>query len=357
MKVLRTLVLPAVFSLALFAGCNPENPVLPDPPGAEGYCDMGWEAYGAGNFDQAMEYFQAAIDVDVTYPGGYLGAGWTAINLSDYWVIADNYFYMALQQDVGFAPLAVMAADVVQDTMWTVFECLDTNLPPAVLDPILELTADSGAIWVGEEIYALVSPDGQPDIPYRYHMDAYPAAMFYGINQFSQRQCDVDSIVPDGTGGYWVYLWGDYANVAVGDEDQRTWISVGNSISMDYVQYTPGTMSQDSYDALAGWAMLQHARGANGDPLIACGAVYALAQEVTGYEFGAGQTRATLVDIDINDVQLRGVAAANAYLDESFIFSWFTCKTAGYGLDLNKFAPAFEFELLQVIEDMLEFEG
>ena len=360
MKVLRSLVLPAVISLALLAGCNPENPVLPDPYGAEGYCIAGWDAYEVGDYELAMEHFQSAIEVDITYPGGYLGAGWAALNLSDYWIAADSYFYMALQQDLGYAPLVTRTEITTQDTMWTVFECLDPALPPAVLDPILEMTADSGLIWVGEEIYPLVynagAGDTEPDIPYRFHVqNEIPVALLFGTNGFSQQVCQVDSIVSDGEGGMWIYLNGNYRNVTIGDDNYRTWISADNDITYEYINLVPGAMSQFSYDALAGWALLQHVRGDNGDALVANAAVWALDHELDEYVFGAGAYREGLVDLSM--VQLKGMAASTAFNEESFAFAWFDCTSEGYGMELNRRSPDFLFLLVQVIESMLNFEG
>lgn len=357
MKILRSLVLPAAFSLALFAGCNPENPDLPDPKLPEGYCQDGWDAYEAGDYELALENFQAAIELDVTYPEGYLGAGWAMIHMADYWLVADNYFYMAIQQDAGFAPLVERNEMLVQDTMWTVFECLDPQLPPEVLDPILEMLADSGAMWVGDEIYDIVTPDGQPDIPYRFHTDyEIPVALLSATNNFSLQPCDVDSIVPDGEGGTWIYLNGNYRGVKISDEVTiPTWICADNEVIYDYSTYEPTELSQVSYDALAGWIMLQHARGSNGSALTANGAVWVLDQELDTYTFGAGAYREGLENL--NMVQLKGMAAATSFNEEIFPFAWFDCTSEGYGLDLNRRAPDFLFLLVQVIESMISFQG
>jgi len=356
MKILRSLVLPAAFSLALFAGCNPENPDLPDPKLPAGYCQDGWDAYEAGDYELALENFQAAIDLDVTYPEGYLGAGWAMIHMADYWLIADNYFYMAIQQDAGFAPLVERSEALVQDTMWTVFECLDPQLPPEVLDPIISQLGTQGPVWVGDEIYAIVSPDGEPDIPYRFHTDyEIPVALLFATNNYSLRQCDVDSLVPDGEGGTWVYLNGNYRLVTVGDDDIRTWICADNEVAYDYMTFETGGLTQFSYDALAGWALLQHVRGDNGSALTANAAVWALDHELDSYVFGAGAYREGLEDINL--VQLKGMAAATAFAAEVFPFAWFDCTSEGYGLDLNRRAPDFLFLLVQVIESMIVYEG
>jgi hypothetical protein len=357
MKTLRTLILPVAAGLLFVAGCGDYNPDLPDPITAQGYVNDGWVAYGNGNYSLALENFQAAIEADVTYPGGYLGAGWATINLSDYWSIADNYFYMALQLSAGNAPLVMLTEQQVQDTMWTVFDCVDSDLPDSVLLPILALTADSGEIWVGDQIYPIVHADGVNDIPYRFHaLAANPVSALWLVNGFSQMNCPVDSIVEDGSGGYWVYVTARYKRVAVGDDDFRTWISVNNVITYDYETFTPGGLTQDSWDALAGWALLQHVRGENGDPLLANAAIWALDRETDAYDFGAGAPAPQDGAVDLSMVQLKGMAAATAFADEAYRFAWFDCTSEGYGLDIQPRYPDFEFNLMQVIESMLVSE-
>lgn len=357
MKTLRTLILPVAAGLVFLAGCGDYNPDLPDPTTAQGYVTDGWTAYAAGNYALALENFQAAIEADVTYPAGYLGAGWASINLSDYWNIADNYFYMALQLSAGYAPLVTFTEQQLQDTMWTVFETIDPDLPPAVLDPILEQTADSGLIWVGDEIYPIVNADGFPNIAYRFHsLQPNPVSSLWVVNGFSQMSCPIDSILPDGSGGYWVYVTARYKRVKVGDDYYRTWISATNLMTYDYMTFEPGGLNQDSYDALAGWAVLQHVRASNGDPLLANAAVWALDREVDAYDFGAGAPAVQDGAVDVSMVQLKGMAAATAFADEAYRFAWFDCTSEGYALDMNPRYPDFEFQLMQAIESMITSE-
>jgi hypothetical protein len=357
MKTLRTLILPVAASLLLMSGgCGSFEPDLPDPVGAQGFVDLGWQKYSEGDMDSALIYFQDAINADVTLPGAYLGAGWTTISRSDYWVIADNYFYMAVQQSAGYAPLVSRSEALVQDTLWTVFECMDPDLPDTVLLPILSMLADSGPVWVGTQIYAIVNADGYPHIPYRFHaMVDNPVAMFHAVNNFSQQNCPVDSIVPDDEGGYWIYLRGTYKNVELGEDNIRTWICAGNVMTYDYFTFDPGALTQETYDAFAGWALLQHARGVNGDPLLGCAAIWALDRSVDTYDFGAGTSHDDVASM--NMVQLKGIAAALAYASEDFRFALFCCNSEGYGLDLNVRADDFLFKLMQVIESMITFQG
>lgn len=380
MKALRAL-LPTLAGLALLAGCGDQLPSdIPDPITAEGYADSGWAAYADGDFEQAMEYFQAAIEADVSYPGGYLGAGWTSISQGDYWVVADNYFYMAAQLSAGHAPIVLRTESKVQDTLWTVFECVNPVLPDSVYE-VLGMLGDTLYDWppppglpqdtvvitpeiIGDYLYGagIFNPSGTAndygpfyggiDFTYRFHTDAPGVlAMLHAVNEFSQENCPVDSIVPDGAGDYWVYLEGNYLRVHVGDIYIRTWICADNVMSYDYATMTPGGFTQDTYDALAGWTLFQHARGGNGDPLLANAATWALDRSSDSYDFGAGTAHDGVVDI--STVQLKGMAAAMAFMDEAFRFAWFDCTSEGFGLGLMPTRDDFLPLLLQVIEDML----
>lgn len=51
--------------------------------------------------------------------------------------------------------------------------------------------------------------------------------------------------------------------------------------------------------------------------------------------------------------QLKGTAAAMAFMAEAFRFAWFDCTSEGFGLDLMPTRDDFLPLLLQVIEDML----
>lgn len=373
MKTIRTLILPVAAGLLFLAGCGDYNPDLPDPITAQGYVNDGWQAYSEGNYTLALENFQAAIDADVTYPGGYLGAGWASINLSDYWSIADNYFYMAEQLSAGHAPLIAHSEVIVQDTNWTVFQCVDPVLPDSVMQVISALgetwidwpavgdTTLINATVIGDYLYGFgdfadYGPQyGGINFTYRFHTTApNVAAMLTTYNNFSNVNCPVDSIVPDGSGDYWVYVMGDYTNVTQGNDHFRTWIMAGNVLNYDYVTFEPGGLVQDTYDALTGSCFLQHVRGDNGDPLLASAAVIALDRELDAYDFGAGTPHDTVLSFSLT--QLKGMAAASVFTTELFRYSWFLCLTEGYGLDLDPTRVDFVFVLMQVIESMITSE-
>jgi len=343
MKLISAAIVAILGSLVLLSGCANDPTDIPDPYGVNGFLQLGWDAYAAADYEQALEYFKDAIDLDVSGIEAYVGAGWSALFREDYWRIADNYFYMAIQHDAGTFPMLEVSEALTQDTMWTVFQCLHADLPPAVLDPILAMTADSGAQWVGDEIYAIV---GSTPIPYRFsRTDAI--SMFDVANGFSVASIDVDSIVGD-----WVYLTVPRSNIEVQGEFYDTWINVDNQISYAYRTFAAsGSETQFTYDALVGIVMLQDIRGDNGDRLLGTAAARGLESLNTNYQFGLGKRYAGLESID--NVQIMGTAAAIGFSDQAFRFAWSLCTSLGYGGSLDPEDATFVTDLMVVIENML----
>lgn len=353
MKLFTVIAIAILSSLLLLGGCGDQLPTdIPDPYEYDGFIELGWEAYGNNNYESAMEYFEDAIDCDVSCIEGYLGAGWTALFLSDYWRIADNFFYMAIQHDAGSYPLMAINETQVQDTMWTTFECLHPDLPYSVLDTILAQTDSMGAIWVGDQIYSIIN---NADIPYRFVVEETSMdllTMFKIENGFSGVVPPVDSIVED-AGDIWVYVTVPYNRIKVGDDYYRTWINCDNTISYDYETFTAsGTETQFSYDVLVGTTMLQSIRGEYGYPLLGVAAALGVDALDSDYVFGDGKGYAGLEVI--SNVNIKGTAAALAFEAHSFNYAWFICKTEGYGLDLDPKDPTFITDLLLVIQDMLQ---
>jgi hypothetical protein len=337
-------------SLVLLSACGNQLPTLPDPYGYQGFLDRGWAKYADDIFSNeqgtgALDYFKDAIDCNVQGIEGFVGAGWSALFVSDEWRIADNYFYMAIQLDAGVFPMMNPDESQVQDTMWTVFECLHPDLPPEVLDPILALTDSMGIVWVAEEIEAIIDDD---PIPYRFQpLLSDPIAMFTAANGFSTSTSTVDSIV-----GGWIYMTTPQAVMDIGGDDYYVWINVDDQMNYDYRTFTAtGSETQYSYDALAGIVMLQDIRGENGDPLLGCAAAWGLDQLNSDYSFGSGKDYVGLETI--SNIQLKGTAAAIAYANQAFMYAWFTCTSEGYGNYLDPADAGFVVELMAVIEEML----
>lgn len=342
-------------SLVLLSGCGDQLPTdIPEPYYYQGFLDRGWDKYEDEIFanDQgtgALDFFKDAIDYNVQGIEGFVGAGWSALFVSDEWRIADNYFYMAIQQDAGTFPIMTPSESQVQDTMWTVFECLHPDLPPSVLDPILEMTADSGIVWVAGEIEDIIDDD---PIPYRFQpLSSDPIAMFTADNGYSTGISSVDSIV-----GGWIYITSPLAVMDIGGANYYVWINADDQMNYEYRTFTAtGSETQYTYDALAGTIMLQDIRGENGDPLLGCAAAWGLDQLNGDYSFGFGKNYVGLESI--NNVQLKGTAAAIAYENQAFWYAWFTCTSEGYGNSLDPADPGFVVQLMFVIEEMLNYEG
>ena len=108
-----------------------------------------WAFFVAGDYDSAMEQFQQAVDMDVSRPEGYLGAGWCSVVLPDYWVIGDQYDYMAVQHDGGNWPVAMVTSTVVQDLSWSTFEC---TYPALTADDYTVINA-----WGNKQILLLLA--------------------------------------------------------------------------------------------------------------------------------------------------------------------------------------------------------
>ena len=343
----QILAIAILGSLVLLGGCGDQNPTdLPDVIGYQGFIELGWASYNTGNFEIALEYFQDAIDIDPAMPAGFVGAGWSSLYLPDYWRIADEYFFMAIQNEIGYYPTSRYAESQVQDTMWTNFICLHPDLPSSVLDPILEQTADSGLVWVGDQIHGIVA---NVDMPFRFMpLKSGVTAMFKAANSYTTLNTEVDSIA-----GGWVYMTVPLAVMDIGGDNYYTWISVDEQINYEYRVFNQtGTADgQIFWDALAGCCILQDIRGENGDPLLGVVSAWVLDEQDSDYIFGYGQIYEG--HEVVSNLQLKGTAAALAFSNQYFEFAWFICTSEGLGLGLNPGDADFITGLMSVIEFML----
>ncbi|MCK4671082.1 MAG: hypothetical protein KAT47_00975 [Candidatus Aegiribacteria sp.] len=359
-------------SLVLLSACGDQLPTdIPDPYGYQGFLDRGWAKYEDEIFSNeqgtgALDYFKDAIDCNVQGIEGFVGAGWSALFVSDEWRIADNYFYMAIQLDAGAFPMMNPAESQVQDTTWTVFECIDPVLPDSVLEVIAALgetwydwpePGDTtlidkvaiGAYLHGSNPFQNYGPDyGDRDFSYRFQpLASDPMAMFTAANGFSASISVVDSII-----GGWIYITTPLAVMDIGGDNYYVWINADDQMNYEYRTFTAtGSETQYTYDALAGIVMLQDIRGENGDPLLGAAAAWGLDQLNSDYSFGSGRDYAGLETI--SNVQLKGTAAAIAYANQAFMYAWFTCTSEGYGDYLDPDDPGFVVQLMAVIEEML----
>ena len=356
-------------SLVLLGGCGDQLPTdIPDVIGYQGYLQLGWDSYDAGNFEIALDYFVDAIDITPAKPEAFLGAGWAALYLPDYWRIADEYFFMAIQNKVGYYPLSGFSESQVQDTMWTTFQCVDPVLPDSVLDVIESLgetwydwpeVGDTtfidevaiGAYLHGSFPFNNYGPEyGDIDFSYRFKpLNSGAIAMFQSVNSYTTLEAEVDSIA-----GGWVYLTVPLAVMDIGGYAYYTWISVDEQINYDYrVFYQTGAAGgQLFWDALAGCCMLQDIRGENGDALLGSAAAWTLDKQNDDYMFGYGQDMYQGLEV-VTNLRLKGTAASLAFANQHFRFAWFTCISEGLGMEYLPGDPDFVTGLMSVIEFML----
>lgn len=367
----RTIALLAGLALVLVSGCGDKLPTdIPDVIGYDGLVAQGWQAYDQASYDSAMVMFQQAIDVDVTRPEAYLGAGWTSIHLSDYWNIGADFFYMASQNDGGGWPVTTGMATVTQDVGWTVFECID----PVLSESTMSVIEAYGEVWldwpntgdtttidneiVGAFLYGAApfnaghndpqSPKyGNIPFKYRYVSDIPDFfGMTSAVNDWSQNaNINVDSLVVE-NGETVVYLNVPYRTYTVEPIDYRTWIMTENDIKFDYATYSmPEGATAITRDALAGYAALQMAKGLSGDMIAGVAAAFGV--------YNGGDY--SFVHSSMNRNNVLGMAAAMTFLQQQFRFTLFTVQTAGFGLGINVADPNFLVELSQTIQEMLYY--
>jgi len=367
----RTIALLAGLALVLASGCGDKLPTdIPDVIGYDGLVAQGWQAYDQASYDSAMVKFQQAIDVDVTRPEAYLGAGWASIHLSDYWNIGGDFFYMAAQNDGGNWPVATGMATVMQDVDWTVFECIDPVLSESTMSVIeadgevwLDWPTDGDTTVIDNEIIGAFLYGASPfnadhndpqspkygNIPFKYrYVSDIPDffGMTSAVNEWSQNaNIAVDSLAVE-NGVTVVYLNVPYRTYTVEPIDYRTWIMAENDIKFDYATYSlPEGATAITRDAMAGYAALQMAKGLSGDMIAGVAASFGV-YDGGDYSF---------VHTTMNRNNVLGMAAAMTFLQQEFRFTLFTVQTAGFGLGINVADTNFLVELSQAIQEMLYF--
>jgi len=337
-------------TLPLISACADLPSGLPSPVGYDGFLELGWQSIGDGRYAEAYEWFEQAIVIDVLRADAYLGAAVSCIYLPDRWGLADEFLQTAVQQDLGrSAVIRHPAGSLVQDTLWTVFECVDKDIPGDSLTAWLELTADSGAVWVGQHIYDYLIRGGfETALMYRFRPGEPDAIACTGLhNGQSGADYGVDSISAG-----WAYLDVPVYEIKIGEVEYYTWIMVAQNIGYDWAVFQADEDTpQITLDALASWTVLEEAMGSAGDLLQAAACSQGLLDIEPGYRFGEGDPiRDGFFDLGIDDVVADG--AALAFLNGQYVYCWFLCMQAGYGIDLDPESDDFLLDLLQLLAEM-----
>jgi tetratricopeptide (TPR) repeat protein len=343
-------LLGLAFTCLLPASCEDTPTGLPEVEGYDGLMALGWNAVHQGEYSDALGYFEQAIEVDVTRAEGHLGAGISCVYLEEYWEKANDYFAVAIQMDQGQSAVSQHLTEVqIQDTLWTVFECIDPDLPPDSLNTWLALTGDSGSVWVGQRIWDYLTVNSlDTALAFRFQpLKVGPAACLDLHNAQSGAFYDGDS-----TASGYIYFTAPMTPLEVGGEDYYSWVMVNQGVTYNYATFqTTPSATQITRDALAGWTLLQEVRYLDGDPLQAAACSHGLIWIDPDYVFGEGSAiRESVLDLDIVDVTAS--AASYAFLWQKFIFSWFLCTELGYGLGLDPEADSFLFDLLELLQSM-----
>lgn len=365
----RTIALLAGLALILLAGCGDKLPTdIPDVVGYNGLVAQGWEAYDQGDYTTAMDYFQQAIDTDVTRPEAYLGAGYASIHLSDYWIAGNDFFYMAGQHDGGKWPIATGEASIIQDAGWTVFECISPELSDETMS-VLEAYGETwtgwpqdtsvtvidnfiiGAFLYGAAPFNVEHNDPQSpaygNIPFKYRYESDIPGFFLmtsAVNDWSSNAIGVDSLAVEG-GNVVAYLNVPYYLVAVSGTNYRTWIMAEHVVKFDYATYDmPSGATAITRDAMAGYAALQVVKGLSGDMISGVAAAVGL---YDGGEYSFEHSEA-------NRNNVLGMGAAMTFLNQDFRFTLYAVKHGGFGMGINIADPDFLVELAQVIQTMLD---
>jgi len=366
MKRINTMILVAVAaSLILVAGCYDNVTEYPEVEGYMGFINAGWAAFEAGDYETAMDNFQWALEMDTSRPEAYHGAGWTSILLPDYWVIGEQYDYMAVQHDGGTWPVELFTETLTQDLSWSVFECVDPVLTANDITVINAWGTTDTLIFIeGGDTLVVFEPDslkpamdnieigdwfysqyGAVRFQYTFEIsDPAVKSLFTAANGFSLTNSSVDSIV-NGTAASTIYLSVPLVDVQVGTDHYMTWCMYENAMTYEYATYEPaGGQTVFASDAVAAYGILQDARGDNGDLYFGVATLLGLAEEGE-YSFSHYE--------GITSLKLKGMAAAMAFRTQNFRPALGICQQAGFGLDIEVSDYDFLIKLMQAIELML----
>jgi hypothetical protein len=359
-NIKTTIIVLLAASLILLSGCYDGGSPMPPVLGYTGLVNAGWASFKAGDYKKAMDNFEAAMEMDCSRPEAFLGAGWASILLPDYWGVAYQYDYMAVQHDGKAWPVANKSATLIQNLDWSVFECVNPVLT-ADDRTVINSFGRTDSLVIGT--YVVFAPTtakpamdnleigkwlhrqyGAIRFQYKFKIaDPDVNAMFMVNNGCSFTDCPVDSIV-NGSDSSTVYI--SVPQVREPAAGVRTWCMNENEMAFKYATYRNlGGQTAFAEDAVAAYGTLQNIKGENGDELAGVAALLGLAAD-DQYSFShyAG----------ITSLKMKGMAAAMAFANSHFRPALSICRRAGYGLNIKVTDKNFLIELMQAIDSMLQ---
>lgn len=342
-----------VVLLMSMMGCMEHPSGLPDPLGYDGLVEAGWLSLKEAEHSEALDYFMQAMDVDLSRAEGFLGAGVSTIYIGSWRETGRGFLQQAIQIDHGSSAVRIHTGKFLQqDTLWTVIECTDPDLPEDSLSAWLSFTADSGLVWVGETIRNYLLDNGfSTDLSYR--LQPYANVLGACLDLYNMQSGDFYSAdsIRDG----WVHFTVPMHSTSQGPQGSYyQWVMADDGILFDFAEIdVEGNYDQNSLDALAGRVCLEAAFGDLGSLLQSTACSQCLIAAAPDYRFGHGNE---LMESVFN-LQLRhvvGCTASFAFGSGKFSYCWFLCRQIGYGEDLDPQSATFLLDLLLVLTEMMQ---
>ena len=326
---------------------------LPDPIGYDGLIEAGWMSLKAAEHSNALDYFRQAMEVDISRAEGFLGAGISTIYIGSWRETGRGFLQQAIQIDHGSSAVNIHTEQCpLQDTLWTVIECIDPDLPLDSLNTWLAFTADSGLVWVGQTIRSYLLDNGySTDISYRLLPKANAFTACLDLYNMQSGDFYAADSIRDG----WIHFTVPMHSTSQGSQTTYyQWVMADDGVLYDFAEIDlEGNYDQTSLDALAGRVCLEDAFGDEGSLLQATACAQCLIEEAPDYRFGKGDE---LLESVFN-LQLRhvvGCAASFAFSNGKFSYCWFLCRQVGYGENLDPESETFLMDLLLVLAEMVQ---
>lgn len=97
------LTMAVIFAFMMFNGCEREGENIPGfAPTVSSHMESGWDAFEQGNYDEAVEDFNAAKLRNANCQDAYLGLGWGYARIHEYTRSVSNFMlFLSLVEDVS----------------------------------------------------------------------------------------------------------------------------------------------------------------------------------------------------------------------------------------------------------------